>query len=40
MLVPHEMREKYQPRSGAAIEGRASYAKFRRYQVTVDETLK
>jgi hypothetical protein len=40
MLVPHEMREKYKPRQGPEIEGRASYAKFRRYQVTVDETLK
>ena len=39
MMVPRGMREKYQPRSGPAIEGHATYAKFRRYQVKVDETI-
>ena len=39
MMVPREMREKYQPKSGPAIDGRATYARFRRYQVTVDEKI-
>jgi hypothetical protein len=38
--MPREMREKYVTTVGATIEGRATYAKFRRYQVTVDQTLK
>jgi hypothetical protein len=39
LLVPREMREKYESKDGSVIEGRASYAKFRRYQVTTDEKL-
>ena len=30
----------YVTTAGSTIEGRATYAKFRRYQVTVDQTLK
>jgi hypothetical protein len=40
LLVPREMREKYVLTDGTTIDGRASYAKFRRYTVTVGETLK
>jgi hypothetical protein len=40
MLVPREMREKYVVKDGSTIEGRATYAKFRRYQVTVEEKIK
>ena len=40
MFVPRDMREKYTLSSGSTIEGRATYAKFRRYQVTVNETVK
>jgi len=40
LLMPREMREKYVTKRGTTIEGRASYAKFRRYQVTVDQTIK
>lgn len=40
MWAPREMREKYELRGGTTITGRATYAKFRRYQVKVDETLK
>ena len=40
LFVPREMREKYTLKDGTAIEGKASYAKFRRYQVTVDEKIK
>jgi hypothetical protein len=40
MLVPHEMREKYSLKDGSTIEGKAIYAKFRRYQVKVDERVK
>jgi hypothetical protein len=39
-FVPREMREKYALSSGSAIEGKATYAKFRRYQVMVNETVK
>jgi hypothetical protein len=39
-FVPREMREKYALSRGSTIEGRATYAKFRRYQVTVNETIK
>ncbi|HEV8209385.1 MAG TPA: hypothetical protein VGP77_04655 [Vicinamibacterales bacterium] len=39
-FVPREMREKYALSSGSTIEGKATYAKFRRYQVTVNETIK
>lgn len=40
LFVPREMREKYESKDGTAITGRATYARFRRYQVKVDETLK
>jgi hypothetical protein len=40
MLVPREMREKYALKDGSRIEGKATYANFRRYQVTVNETIK
>ena len=39
-FVPREMREKYTLTDGSTIEGRATYTKFRRYQVTVDEKVK
>jgi hypothetical protein len=34
------MRERYQLKDGSTIEGKATYANFRRYQVTVNETIK
>jgi hypothetical protein len=40
MLVPREMREKYTTKNGSVIQGKATYARFRRYQVTVDEKIK
>ena len=40
LLVPREMREKYDSRDGSKVEGHAAYAKFRRYTVTVDEKIK
>jgi hypothetical protein len=40
LFVPREMREKYESKDGTTIEGRATYAKFRRYTVTVDEKIK
>jgi hypothetical protein len=40
IFVPKEMRERYLLKDGSRIEGKASYAKFRRYQVTVNETVK
>jgi hypothetical protein len=40
IYVPREMREKYDSNDGSTITGRATYARFRRYQVKVDETLK
>jgi hypothetical protein len=40
MLVPHEMREKYALKDGSTIEGKATYANFRRYRVTVDEKIR
>jgi len=39
MLVPHEMRENYTLKDGSVTEGRATYAKIRRYQVKVDEKI-
>ena len=36
LLVPREMRERYTITDGSVVEGRATYAKLRRYQVTVD----
>jgi hypothetical protein len=40
IFVPKEMRERYTLKDGSKIEGKATYAKFRRYQVTVNETVK
>jgi hypothetical protein len=40
LFVPREMREKYESKDGTTIEGRAIYARFRRYTVTVDEKIK
>jgi hypothetical protein len=40
LLMPREMREKYVTVQGSTIEGRATYTKFRRYQVSVDQTMK
>jgi hypothetical protein len=39
LLVPREMRERYDSKDGSVITGRATYGKFRRYQVTTDEKL-
>lgn len=39
MFVPREMREKYTLKDGSRIDGRATYARFRRYQVKVDEKI-
>jgi hypothetical protein len=39
MLVPREMRETYTLKDGSVTEGRASYAKIRRYQVKVEEKI-
>ena len=39
-LVPREMREKYSLGDGSTIDGKATYAKYRRYQVTVDTGVK
>jgi hypothetical protein len=39
MLVPREMRETYTLKDGSVTEGRATYAKIRRYQVKVDEKI-
>jgi hypothetical protein len=38
-MVPREMRETYTLKDGSVTEGRATYAKIRRYQVKVDEKL-
>jgi cell wall assembly regulator SMI1 len=40
LFVPREMREKYSLSDGSTIEGKATYARFRRYQVTVTESVK
>jgi hypothetical protein len=40
LFVPREMREKYSLSDGSTIEGKATYARFRRYQVTVAESVK
>ena len=40
LFVPREMREKYSLSDGSTIDGKATYARFRRYQVTVAETVK
>jgi hypothetical protein len=34
------MKEKYSLGDGSRIDGKANYARFRRYQVTVAETVK
>jgi hypothetical protein len=39
MLVPREMRETYTLKDGSVTEGRATYARIRRYQVKVDEKV-
>jgi len=40
LLVPVEMRERYESkRSGTLVEGRATYGRFRQFQVKVDEKL-
>jgi hypothetical protein len=39
MLVPREMRETYALKDGSITEGRATYARIRRYQVKVDEKV-
>lgn len=39
MLAPLEMREKYSLKDSSTIEGKATYARFRRYQVKVDEKI-
>jgi hypothetical protein len=40
LLVPIEMRERYQvKRSGSLVEGRASYGRFRQFQVKANETF-
>jgi hypothetical protein len=40
LLVPREMKEKYTLSDGSRIEGKATYGRFRRYRVTVAETVK
>jgi len=40
LLVPIEMRERYEgKRNGSLVEGRATYGRFRQFQVAVDEKL-
>ena len=40
VLVPIEMRERYDvKKSQSRVDGRATYGRFRQFQVTVDETL-
>jgi hypothetical protein len=40
LLVPIEMRERYHSkRSGSVVQGRATYGRFRQFQVKVDEKL-
>jgi hypothetical protein len=40
MLVPADMRERYEGRrNGSRIEGRATYGRFRQFQVNTDETF-
>ncbi len=39
-LLPIEMRERYESKvKGSRVDGRATYGKFRQFQVTVDEKL-
>jgi|ERR1043166_3876329 hypothetical protein len=39
VLVPSVMREKYELKDGTVIQGRANYARFRRYSVQTDEKI-
>jgi hypothetical protein len=39
LLVPIEMREHYRNNKGSAIDGAATYGRFRQFQVNVDETF-
>ena len=39
LLVPREMRERYTLADGSTVDGKATYARFRRYQVKVEEKL-
>jgi hypothetical protein len=39
LLVPSEMRERYEARNGALVEGRATYSNFRQFQVKVDTSM-
>jgi hypothetical protein len=39
LLVPIEMRERYRNNKGSAIDGAATYGRFRQFQVNVDETF-
>jgi hypothetical protein len=39
LLVPIEMRERYDDHHGARIEAIATYGRFRQFQVKVDETF-
>ena len=40
LLVPSVMRERYDiRRDGSRVDGEAVYARFRQFQVTVDEKL-
>jgi hypothetical protein len=40
LFMPRDMRETYVTKAGTTIDGRASYTRFRRYQVNVDEAIK
>jgi len=39
-VVGSSIATKYESKDGSTITGRATYARFRRYQVKVDKTLK
>jgi len=39
LLVPAEMRERYDPRGGYRVDGTATYSNFRQFTVSVDEKL-
>jgi hypothetical protein len=40
LLVPIEMRERYEGKQrGSLVEGRATYGRFRQFQVKVDEKI-
>ena len=40
LAAPREMREEYGGKDGTTIKGRATYSRFRRFQVQVDEKVK